>query len=70
MAEVEGMSTESTERALKNLLAVIEQDMRLGQLTDEELVREYFKTPREDDDLIAEEMATRLWPGWHTAEDL
>lgn len=62
------MTTEISDETAKNILDSIQESERLRQLSNEELVRLYLRTPEDQTELIGEEMCSRVWPEWETAE--
>lgn len=57
------------DEVFKRLSAACAETGRLQKLSNEELVREYLKlTSDQDDELHVDEMCSRLFPDWETAE--
>lgn len=54
---------------LEGIADSIEEMNRLRGLSNQDLVTEYLKlTSDQDDELHGNEMCSRLWPEWETAE--
>ena len=56
------MSIEISDEAAERILKSVQEGQRLKKLSDEDLVREYFHAKGAEDDLLGEEMCSRLWP--------